>query len=331
MRLISLLWSTIALLSPAQQGSIVDIRWTYADMGARALPAVHERVQLGRHRLELRTGAWCRFDQRPTNHPHRHDGFFECCLIADGQGDYQHGGNHTPLGPGSLIVSDPGAVHEITSATRDLILVYWTMRIDSTNLPTGSWDETLVDAFIDHHHHHVPEADEVLRLWLPLAAGGGPLAQRRRHQLLVQVSLEAMAALAVAPPAEPLRQNDDHAVALAVSYIDAHRQRAIAARDVAAAAHLSERHLRRLFQAQFGCGIAEVVAERRFNYAAQHLLHGASARDAAHAIGINDASQFGRQFKRRFGCTPLAYQRRHRVSPSVPMTTHTPSNEPPQP
>ena len=109
----------------------MDIRWTYSDTGGHVLPRVVERAQFGRHWLELCTGSWCRFDEQQTNYPHRHDGYFECWLVTAGSGVFSHGAKHFPLEAGVLNLADPGVTHEISSPSGDLVLVYWTIRIES--------------------------------------------------------------------------------------------------------------------------------------------------------------------------------------------------------
>lgn len=48
------------------------------------------------------------------------------------------------------------------------------------------------------------------------------------------------------------------------------------------------------------------------------VRQGMSAQAACHAVGYASASQFNREFKRLFGCSPLAEARRLRAGFSLP-------------
>ena len=71
-------------------------------------------------------------------------------------------------------------------------------------------------------------------------------------------------------------------------------------------------HFTRLFKSQFGSSPKNWLMESRFNLACQWIEEdGLGASELVRAFGLKDASLFCRQFRRRFGCSPGSWKRRH--------------------
>ena len=76
------------------------------------------------------------------------------------------------------------------------------------------------------------------------------------------------------------------------------------------AAHmgLSERHLSRLLQAEFGMPLGKFIVYKRIEYAKQLLAGNLNfVKDAASVLGFHDTSHFCRVFRRYTGLTPKQY------------------------
>ena len=105
-----------------------------------------------------------------------------------------------------------------------------------------------------------------------------------------------------------------------MSFILEHVQRPIAVGEVAQSVGVSERQLRRMFRKQFGKGIAEIINERRFNWAAQHLAgawtHGTRGVGLIYKRSMIH-HKFGRQFKKQFGMTSRA-----NINPIICVSVH---------
>jgi AraC-like DNA-binding protein/mannose-6-phosphate isomerase-like protein (cupin superfamily) len=303
----------------------MDISWTFSDNGASDGPpfaAITVRRSCGDHSVEARTGAWCRFVPGQRNYPHRHAGFFEFSLVARGRGTFEHAGQRQKIGPGSLFVADPDVAHEIRQTGTDpLDLIYWMVRIRSDGpAPLPSWEQSAVLAFLAGRRRINPDCNHLLPLLAGLR-GDDPRMRWCNEQIFWAVVGTALMAASSEPvPSVPM--GGDDAVRVALDHIERNCHRDLSVAQVAAAAGISERQLRRCFLAVLGRPPVQVMAERRMNRAAQRLLLGASVSQAAAAIGVVDTPQFTRQFRARYGCTPAVFRRRHQVDDPPPLTWH---------
>jgi transcriptional regulator GlxA family with amidase domain len=86
--------------------------------------------------------------------------------------------------------------------------------------------------------------------------------------------------------------------------------RPITVRDVAAVAHLSERHAERLFHQQTGASIMSTLRRLRLELAAQLLLDpSVTVTEVARACGYSDVRPFSTAFRRHYGRTPGEHRR----------------------
>ena len=80
---------------------------------------------------------------------------------------------------------------------------------------------------------------------------------------------------------------------------------------VAAALHISERQLQRLVHASFGMSAGRWLKRQRMGAVLELLLDAPSVKTVSLAFGYLEASQFSRDFRNRFGCTPSSVLRQH--------------------
>lgn len=71
---------------------------------------------------------------------------------------------------------------------------------------------------------------------------------------------------------------------------------------------VSPRHLRRLFLARFGCSADRWLYKERLKAALRLLLSHSSVKEVAYELGFSHPAQFSRDFRKRFGITPLRYR-----------------------
>ncbi len=89
-------------------------------------------------------------------------------------------------------------------------------------------------------------------------------------------------------------------------YIEGHYADPISNCELAELVHLSEGRFCHIFKESVGVAPLQYINELRLNKA-MHLIRKGSftATEAAEAVGFSDYNNFGRMFRRYFGCTPM--------------------------
>lgn len=211
------------------------------------------------------------------NYWHSHS-FHEVCLAYSGEGRFNSGSVQYEVAPGSVFLARPGDIHEIESShTAPLGIAFWGF----TFRPSGT-------------------APGDLGWWSGLTRSDGPVMSDRTGSLPSLVTalaaeaaapisgystaLGALGATLVLETARAFALDDDLAVEpvrrdrgpLVVDAMQRHLRdnlsRPITVRDVAAAAHLSERHAERLFTQQTGASIMSTLRRLRLELASQLLM-----------------------------------------------------------
>jgi AraC-like DNA-binding protein len=72
---------------------------------------------------------------------------------------------------------------------------------------------------------------------------------------------------------------------------------------------MSERQLRRVVRAAFGMSPNRWLKRERIGAVLQLLVDAESVKQVALALGYREMSQFSRDFRNQFGCTPSSVQR----------------------
>ncbi len=73
---------------------------------------------------------------------------------------------------------------------------------------------------------------------------------------------------------------------------------------------ISPRQLRRRFRQELQCPPERWLLEERLRRAGSMLLAADSVKEVAFALGFRHESQFCREFRARYGCTPSVWKRR---------------------
>lgn len=98
-----------------------------------------------------------------------------------------------------------------------------------------------------------------------------------------------------------------------LSYIRNHLSEAISLDDVAVAACTSKRNLSRIFRANTGMTVLEVIQELHISKTCDLLQEGElNCMQVALESGFGSVQQFNRVFLKLRHCTPLAWQRQHK-------------------
>ncbi len=263
---------------------------------------------LGRYRVEIEAGGYCRFNVQLTNSRHRHP-YYELCLALDGHGTYDHGGQRIQLEAGDVFVARPGVVHEISSyETRNLHLYFVSLGLAVQPAGAGTAESDLIAAFENSSAVRARGCED-LAAFLPLireeTQGVRRRASREALKLLTLSMMEALATVSLEVGESP---EPGDPVDRALEFIGANLHRRLTVDEIAEVVGLSARSLRRGFQRRFGVAVADEVNRRRMRFASHQLLMGFSVGEVSAMVGIQDAAQFSRAFSRSFGIPPKRFQ-----------------------
>ena len=97
-------------------------------------------------------------------------------------------------------------------------------------------------------------------------------------------------------------------------YIEKHYTEVITNRDLADLVHLSEGRFCHIFKESAGISPLQYINEVRLNKAMNLLKkENFMATEVAEAVGFSDYNNFGRMFRRYFGCTPLEARKNSKI------------------
>ena len=99
-----------------------------------------------------------------------------------------------------------------------------------------------------------------------------------------------------------------------LQYIDGHYTEPLNNRELADLIHLSEDRFNHLFKESMGMAPLQYINEMRLKKAMRLLKNGELlAVEVAAAVGFSDYNNFGRMFRRYYGCTPMEIRENSRI------------------
>ncbi|MFI5693443.1 helix-turn-helix domain-containing protein [Kribbella sp. NPDC051586] len=246
------------------------------------------------------------------NYWHTHS-FHEVCLAYSGEGRFNSGGVRYDVTPGSVFLARPGDVHEIESSrSSPLGIAFWGFTFRPGSDERGWWSGlTRTDGpVMSSRTGSLPAVITALAGEAAAPVSGYSTALGALGATLVLETARAFALdedLAV----EPVRRDRGPLVVEAMKrHLRDNLSRPISVRDVAAAAHLSERHAERLFTQQTGASIMSTLRRLRLELAAQLLLDPTlTITEVARSCGYSDVRPFSTAFRRKYGRTPGDHRR----------------------
>jgi AraC-like DNA-binding protein len=246
------------------------------------------------------------------NYWHSHS-FHEVCLAYTGEGRFNSGSLQHDVQPGSVFIARPGDVHEIESSlVSPLGIAFWGFTFRPGSDQPGWWSGlTRPDGpVMSRRTGSLPALITALAAEAAAPVSGYSTALAALSSALVLETARAFALdddLAVEPV---VRDRGPLVVAAMQRHLRDNLSRPITVRDVAAVAHLSERHAERLFQQQTGASIMSTLRRLRLELAAQLLLDPAvTVTEVARACGYSDVRPFSTAFRRFYGRTPGGHRR----------------------
>ena len=233
--------------------------------------------------------------------PHRHD-IHQWYLCLHGLVQVRHGGTLHDLGPERSFLVPPDCDRELVCPGRApgyLFAIFCAPGLDLT--PISGQVLALPGHLRDDLHALV---EEVRR------PGGDSHALIAA--LLTRLLIGHKRARSDAGPSVPALNARSHAdiIRAADAWMAAHLSQPMRRRELAAALHLSEPHLARIYRAGTGRTIIERLTELRLQAAKSLLLESTlSVTQVAGEVGIISFSHFARVFKQAVGVTPGDYRR----------------------
>ncbi len=235
--------------------------------------------------------------------PHTHEAY-AFGAIESGVERIRCNGSDYLATPDSLVLMNPDALHTGQAETEG----GWVYRMiyiepDVLTSLTGESEWWFPDMIIEADKKRAQRLSSLLAaLWQT----NEPLAF---DSLLYQIILE------VQPHSKTSQTNSikpTHRFAPVLEFIQENFSERLVLEELAAVAELSPFHFLRQFQIQYGVTPHQMVMAKRLHFA-KHLLNGGMASvDVAAAAGLTDQSHLNRAFARRYGTTPVRYQRQIR-------------------
>lgn len=249
------------------------------------------------------------------NYAHTHS-FFEVCLAYSGKGVFTVEGTDYPVEAGTVFLARPGDVHEIVSSTDfPLGIAFWGFTLQPAEATPSSrpgWWSGLVRgdrALVSTELGTLPG------LVAALAAGAAAPRSGYRAQLAALGSalvIDTGRAFATADDLEIDAISIDRstsAVAAMERYLADNLGRDLSVREVAAVAHLSERHAARLFVQRTGTPLMASLRRLRLERAAHLLLETDDPiAQVASACGYREVRGFITAFRRHYGQPPGSFR-----------------------
>ncbi len=98
----------------------------------------------------------------------------------------------------------------------------------------------------------------------------------------------------------------------AMAYMDEHYREALRIDQIAERLHISRKYLCSILSQQIGMSTKDYLLGRRAEVAADLLLHtDMTVAEIAAQVGYSDYTQFSRMFRKRKGCSPREFVKRH--------------------
>jgi AraC-like DNA-binding protein len=230
--------------------------------------------------------------------------------MLNGTGMYTHGGKKYKLSSGDLILAEPNTVHEISSFdTKDLYLVFLMFTIQEANIPLTSKNEDIIlSNFVKSHKVIIHDASPLFH-YLPMLLVNNNGKSSKLSKIITTKAwfFDCISRLSNNDIDSNTNEKNNKNIDLAVSYIMKNIRTNIRVNDVAKNAYVSERHLRYLFQKYYSMSVTEFIQKRKVLLAETKLRMGFKVNEAAEYVGIYNASQFTKLFKKVNGFTPRAY------------------------
>lgn len=231
--------------------------------------------------------------------PHTHEAF-GIGTVTRGAERFRYRGAQYVAAPGSLVLMNPDELHTGEAATAD----GWQYRMiylepDMLEAITGECNWWFSEAL----NHDPLRSGQIAQLINDLWSAEESLAQ----QGLLLNLIDTFRPYAHRQPSGP--REAEHRFARIREFLHENYMHPVTLDELAAVASLSPWHFQRQFKAHFHVTPHQMLMAIRLWYAKQFLTRGIPAAQVAVMSGLTDQAHLTRAFARRYGITPVRYQK----------------------
>lgn len=282
----------------------------------RPLGRSHFEIAMNSYTLSFRRVEYFTFDfEKISNGTHYHD-CYEMVYVISGEAIFRTDKEEERLGPSSLYMADPGALHEIhIDKRKQMSLIYFVFSIRKNDRSPVflSQKEKTVESFLSGHKKSTTGAGE-LKAYTSFFTDYISLGGDRNSpwfgevaELFVFNSLETLCH--ELPGQSHKNRSDESRLEKALDIIDKNMAYRITAEDLANQVNTSRRHLYRLFRTYLNKPVHAYITERKIRLAESYLRMNYSVSETAGLLGMESLPLFSRSFKKYAGMTPMQYKK----------------------
>jgi AraC-like DNA-binding protein len=249
------------------------------------------------------------------NHWHRHT-YFEVCLAHSGAGVFRHGDESFPVSDGDVFLARRGVLHEIESSHDDpLGISFWGFDLTpgrrAPRVGEGGWWSGLFrGAVVSRRVGQLPALLQGLAAEArSFRSGHRPVTRALGAALVVETgrAFTDASELATEPP---VLDRSEQSYVVMHRFLQDNLAQPVSVRDVAEAAHVSQRQAERLFHRHGGASMMTVLRRLRIERATRLLRAGDAAVAAVAAeVGYADVPSFRTAFRSVTGQSPRDFRR----------------------
>lgn len=238
---------------------------------------------------------------------------FSVGLIQGGRSVYRNGSEAWAVGPGDLVLMNPGAVHACQASESEQPWAYSMLYVDPVWLaglqqPEAAGLRALRPVLLRER------ADLVTAFRRLLHSLDGP-EPFEREQLCLDFFSALLAAAGDPAPAEAPARAHDRRLRRAIELLQARYAEPLRLDELARAAGLSPNQLTRVFRAGTGLTPHAYLTDLRLQRSRALLRRSdMPLAEVAAATGFADQAHWQRHWLRRHACTPGAYRRQLRTA-----------------
>ena len=222
---------------------------------------------------------------------HSH-GHYVIGRVRQGERELELNGRALRIGPGDLIVFNPGDVHGCTHDSDELFAY------DSVTIAA----EKLDGAILAFPQGVVEEAAEAFEALLMAAESDG-------NEVVLERALYLASLLESGESAPHVATQNEDAALRTYAHLLGHLAEPASVKDLADSEGMSEYALIRAYRRRFSITPLQHLMSLRIECACELLAQGAAPVDVAEETGFADQAHLTRMFKQRLGTTPAAYRK----------------------